>query len=91
MLKRNLIRKTANSYEVKQAVWTSWKLRLIDLIKISGITDKTFLDSLKELDQSCEICFRYKKPNLRPIVGSIFGAHDFNVTGNGSKTFQECL
>ena len=29
--------------------------RLIDLIKTSGITDSTFLDSVKELDQSCEI------------------------------------
>ena len=37
--------------------------RLIDLIKTSGITDSTFLDSVKELNQSCEICLCYKKPN----------------------------
>ena len=42
--------------------------RLIDLIK-TGITDSTFLESVKELNQSCEICLCYKKPNLRPIVG----------------------
>ena len=34
---------------------------------------------MKELDQSCEICLRYKKPNLRPIVGFSL-AHDFNET-----------
>ena len=53
--------------------------RLTDLIKTSGITDSTFLDSVKELDQSCEICLRYKKLNLRPIVGFSL-AHDFNET-----------
>ena len=37
--------------------------RLTDLIKTSGITDSTFLDSVKELDQSCEIYLCYKKPN----------------------------
>ena len=34
---------------------------------------------MKELDQSCEICLRYKKPNLRPTVGFSL-AHDFNET-----------
>ena len=53
--------------------------RLINLIKTSGITDSIFLDSVKELDQSCEICLRYKKSNLRPIVGFSL-AHDFNET-----------
>ena len=53
--------------------------RLINLIQTSGITDSTFLDSVKELDQSCEICLRYKKPNLRPTVGFSM-AHDFNET-----------
>ena len=54
-------------------------LRLIDLIKTSGITDSTFLDSMKELDQSCEICWPYKKPNLRPIFGFSL-AHGFDET-----------
>ena len=35
---------------------------LIDLIKTSGITDSKFLDSVEELDQSCEIYLCYKKP-----------------------------
>ena len=52
---------------------------LIDLIKTSGITDSTFLDSVKELDQSCEIYLRYKKPNSGPIVGFPL-AHHFNET-----------
>ena len=54
-------------------------LRLIGLIKASGITDSTFFDSVKELDQKCEIHLRYKKPNLRLIVGFSL-AHDFNET-----------
>ena len=52
---------------------------LIDLIKTSGITDSKFLDSVKELDQSCEIYLCYKKPNSGPIVGFPL-AHDFNET-----------
>ena len=53
--------------------------RLVDLIKISGITDSTFLDSVKESDQSFETCLCYKKPNLRSIVGFSL-AHCFNKT-----------
>ena len=53
--------------------------RLIDLIKTSGITDRTFLDTVKELDQSCKICLHYKKPNLRPI-DTFFTDTDFNET-----------
>ena len=34
---------------------------------------------MKELDESCDICLRYKKSNLRPIVGFSL-AHDFNET-----------
>ena len=50
--------------------------RLMGLVKTSGIT---FLDSVKELVQSCEICLRYKKANLRSIVGFSL-VHDFNET-----------
>ena len=49
------------------------------MIKTSGIADGIFLDSVKELDQSCEICLCYKKLNLRPIVGFSL-AHNFNET-----------
>ena len=53
--------------------------RLIDLIKTSGITDKNFIDIVKELDEKCDICLRYKKPKSRPVVGFSL-AHDFNET-----------
>ena len=32
--------------------------KLIDLIKTSGITDTSFLEFVKELDQNCDICLR---------------------------------
>ena len=53
--------------------------KLIDLIKTSGITDTSFLELVKELDQNCDICLRYKRPQLRPVVGFSL-AHDFNET-----------
>ena len=34
---------------------------LIDLMKTSGITDSRFLDSVKELDQSCDLFISSKK------------------------------
>ena len=49
------------------------------MIKTSGITYSRVLESVKELDQSCEICLRHKKPNLRPTVGFSL-VHDFNET-----------
>ena len=53
--------------------------RLIDLIKTAGISDKDLLDMVKDLDKSCEICMRYKRPSSRPVVGFSL-AHDFNET-----------
>ena len=34
---------------------------------------------MKELDQNCDICLRYKRPQLRPVVCFSL-AHDFNET-----------
>ena len=51
--------------------------RLIDLVKSAGISDNEFLDLLKNFDESCEICIRYKKPKSRPVIGFSL-AHDFN-------------
>ena len=34
---------------------------------------------IKDLDKSCEICMRYKRPSSRPVVGFSL-AHDFNET-----------
>ena len=40
---------------------------LIDLIKTAGISDQDLLDMVEDLDKSCEICMRYKRPNSRPV------------------------
>ena len=53
--------------------------RLIDLIKAAGISDKDLLNMVKDLDKSCEICMRYKRPSSRPVVGFSL-AHEFNET-----------
>ena len=53
--------------------------RLIDLIKTAGISDKDLLDMVKDLDKSCEICMRYKRPSSRPVV-EFSVAHGFNET-----------
>ena len=49
------------------------------MIKTARISDKDLLDMVKDLDKSCEICMRYKRPSLRPVVGFSL-AHDFNET-----------
>ena len=65
--------------------------RLIDLIKTAGISDKDLLDMVKDLDKSCEICMRYKRPSSRPVVGFSL-AHDFNETvATHLKTISGCL
>ena len=53
--------------------------RLIDLIKTVGTSDKDMLDMVKDLDKSCEICMRYKRPSSRPVLGFSL-SHDFNET-----------
>ena len=53
--------------------------RPIGLIKTARISDKDLLDMFKDLDKSCEICMRYKRPSSRPVVGFSL-AHDFNET-----------
>ena len=59
--------------------WHPKSASLIDLIRTAGISDKDLLDMIKDLDKSCEICMRYKRPSSRPVVGFSL-AHDFNET-----------
>ena len=49
------------------------------MIKTAGISDKDLLDMIKDLDKSCDICMRCKRPSSRPVVGFSL-AHDFNET-----------
>ena len=52
---------------------------LTNLIKTAGILDEDLLDMVKDLDRSCEICMKYKRPSSRPVVGFSL-ARDFNET-----------
>ena len=38
---------------------------LIDLVKSAGISDNEFLDFLKNIDESCEICIYYKETKIK--------------------------
>ena len=49
------------------------------MVRTAGISDNELLDCIKSLDESCDICVRYKKPKSRPVSG-FSSAHDFNET-----------
>ena len=51
--------------------------KLIDLIRNSGIVDKKIEDTVKEISKNCDICARYKRPPLRPVVAMPL-ASEFN-------------
>ena len=51
--------------------------RLLNLLKDANVEDKETSDLIKEVEEKCETCTKFKKPKLRPVVG--FGlAKDFN-------------
>ena len=51
--------------------------RLQDLLKDANVTDKETLDMVKEVEEKCETCTKFRKPQLRPVVGFAL-AKDFN-------------
>ena len=51
--------------------------KLIDLIRNSGITDKKIEDTVKAISNNCDICARFKRPPLRPVVAMPL-ASEFN-------------
>ena len=48
--------------------------KLCDLVKNAGVTDAEFIKILETLQNSCELCIRFKKTKPKPIVGN------FNIT-----------
>ena len=44
--------------------------KLCDLVKNAGVTDPEFIKILLTLQNSCELCIRYKKTEPKPIVGN---------------------
>ena len=53
--------------------------KVVDLLKDSEVNGKELEEELKKVDDSCEICLRYKKSRPRPIVG-LSMAKSFNKT-----------
>ena len=53
--------------------------KLIELIKKSKFNDEEFLAAIDEVCRTCEICQKFKRPPLRPVVSMPLGKH-FNDT-----------
>ena len=53
--------------------------KIADLLKDAEVNGKELEEELKKVDDSCEICLRYKKSRPRPIVGLSIGK-SFNET-----------
>ncbi len=51
--------------------------RLKDLLKDAKVTDKEIFDMIEEVGEKCEICTKFKRPKLRPVVGLAL-AKEFN-------------
>ncbi len=51
--------------------------RLHDLLKDANVQDKETFDMVKEVEDKCETCIKFKKPKSRPVVGLSL-ARDFN-------------
>ena len=43
--------------------------KLLSLVRSAGIMDKELLGLIKDQNNKCDICIRYKKAEPRPIVG----------------------
>ena len=51
--------------------------RFLNLLKDANVENKETSDLIKEVEEKCETCIKFKKPKLRPVVG--FGlVKDFN-------------
>ena len=51
--------------------------KIIQLIKDAGTQDDMLFQHVEAVEEKCELCKRYKKPKLRPVVGFAL-AKDFN-------------
>ena len=63
--------------------------RLIKLIKDGGIKDRDLFSMNQEVEATCEICIKYKKPHSRPVVGFSWGKEFSDTFSMGLKTLKE--
>ena len=53
--------------------------KLLQLVKTAGVEDGEFHDQLKIVAENCITCIKFKRKNLRPVVGMSL-SKDFNST-----------
>ena len=63
--------------------------RLINLLKDSGVDDKSVFDVVKDVSTNCETCKRYKKSPLRPVVGFPLASTFNEVVAVDLKSYGE--
>ena len=56
---------------------------MCDLVKNAGVTDPEFIKILQTLQNSCELCIRYKKTEPKPIVGNFNMASETSGSNSG--------
>ena len=64
--------------------------KIVDLLKDAEVNDKESEEELKKVNDSCEICLRYKNSRPRPIVGFSM-AKSFNEAVGMTKSFNEAV
>ena len=53
--------------------------RIISLVKDANVEDQELFKSIIDAEDNCQICKRYKRPQLKPAVGFSL-AKDFHET-----------
>ena len=62
--------------------------RLIKLTKNGGTEDRDLFSMIQEVEATCEICIKYKKPHSRPVVGFSLGKEFNHTVSMDLKTFK---
>ena len=57
-------------------IW-SFKFRKIKEIVAACLHHKKLIEEINNIEEQCDICLKYKKPKLRPVVGFSL-SRDFN-------------
>ena len=60
------------------------------LLKDANVTDQEIYDLVKEVEEKCETCLKFKKPKSRPVVGLAL-SRDFNDTVSMDLKFYKTI
>ena len=61
--------------------------KLIDLVRKSGQNDSNLIASIRNISSNCEICRKFKKPPLRPVVSMPLASKLNDVVSMDLKTW----